>query len=72
MGGGSEIVLVMYLWGGGENKMNSGQGGGEVMYFVGFGGEVSDMFHWSFFSLKVIASGGLSPPPTPLYPSSIM
>ena len=31
----------------------------------------SDVFHWSFFSLKGIASGGLRPP-DPLYPSSIM
>ena len=52
--------------------MTYGQGG--VMYFVRYGGG-SDVFHWSFFSLKVIASmgGWLCPPdPPPLYPSSIM
>ena len=32
------------------------------MYFVRYGGG-SDRFHWSFFSLKVIASGGLPPDP---------
>ena len=26
----------------------------------------SDVFHWSFFSLKVIASGGLCPPDPPI------
>ena len=59
-GGGSEIFLVMY-WGV-ENKMTYGQGGGHVFRQV-LGG--SDVFHWSFFSLKVIASGGLRPQ-TPL------
>ena len=26
----------------------------------------SDVFHWSFFSFKVIASGGLCPPDPPI------
>ena len=45
----------MMYWGV-ENKMTMGRG---VMYFVRYGGGISDVFHWSFFSLKVIASGGL-------------
>ena len=34
--------------------------GGMVMYFARYwwGGGVRDVFHWSLFSLKVIASGG--------------
>ena len=60
-GGGLKIKWPM---GRGGSCISSGMGGG------------SDVFHWSFFSLKVIASGGRSsppPPPTaPLYPSSIM
>ena len=39
--------------------MTWGQGG--VMYFVRYLG-ASDVFRWSFISLKVIASGGQSPP----------
>ena len=35
------------------------------------GGGGSDVFRWSFISLKVIASGGQSPQ-TPLYPISIL
>ena len=54
--GVSEIFLVMY--GGGENKMTYGQGGGGSCISSGIGGGGSDVFHWSFFSLKVIASGG--------------
>ena len=50
--------------GGVENKKTYGQGGGHVFCQV-LGG--SDVFHWSFFSLKFIASGG-----RPLHPSSIM
>ena len=53
----------MMYWGGVENKVTYGQGG--VMYFVRYWGE-SDVFHWSFFSLKVIASGGRSPPDPPI------
>ena len=55
--GGSEIFLVMY-WGVGENKMTHGQGGRSCILSGG-----SDVFHWSFFSLKVIASGGAAPRP---------
>ena len=62
-GGGSEIFLVMYLGGGVENKLTYGQGGGHVFRQV-LGG--SDVFHWSFLSLKVIASGGLCPPDPPI------
>ena len=57
----------MMYWGGVENKMTYGQGGGHVfrqVLVVGGGG--SDVFHWSFFSLKVIASGGLCPPDPPI------
>ena len=35
------------------------------MYFIRYWG-VPDVFHWSFFSLKVIASGGLRPPDPPI------
>ena len=57
-GGGLEIFLVMYL----------GEGG--VFCQVLGGG--SDVFHWSFFSLKVIASGGgggAQPPRPPYIPA---
>ena len=43
--------------------MTYGQGGGHVFRQV-LGG--SDVFHWSFFSLKVVASGGHSPPDPPI------
>ena len=46
-------------------KLPMGRGG--VIYFVrywGVGGG-SDVFHWSFFSLKVIASAGRSLPEPP-------
>ena len=59
------MFLVMY-WGGGENKMTYRQGGGHVFRQV-LGG--SDVFHWSFFSLKVIAYGGLRPPDPPYIPA---
>ena len=52
--------------GGVENKMTYGQGGGHVFRQVLRG---SDVFHWSFFSLKVIASGGLRPPDPPYIPA---
>ena len=45
--------------------MTYGQGGGHVFRQV-CGGGGSDVFHWSFFSLKVIASGGLCPPDHPI------
>ena len=41
-----------------ENKMTYGRGGGHVFRQVLLGGGGSDVFHWSSFSLKVIASGG--------------
>ena len=43
--------------------MTYGQGGHVFRQVLGGGG--SDVFHWSFFSLKVLASGGLRPQ-TPL------
>ena len=49
--------------------MTYGQGGACISSGIREGG--SDVFHWSFFSLKVVASGGLHPP-DPLYHSSIM
>ena len=54
----------MMYWGV-ENKMTYGQGGGHVFRQV-LGGGGSDVFHWPFFSLKVIASGGLRPPDPPI------
>ena len=60
-GWGSEMFLVMYR--GIENEMIYGQG---VMYFVRYGGGGSLVFHWSFFSLKVIASVGLCPSDPPI------
>ena len=59
-GGGA----VIFRGGGVENKMTYGQGGGHVFRQVL--GRGSDVFHWSFFSLKVIASGGLHPPDPPI------
>ena len=44
--------------------MTHGQGGSCILSGIGGGG--SDVFHWSFFSLKVIASGGHSPPDPPI------
>ena len=44
--------------------MTYGQGGSCISSGIGGGG--SDVFHWSFFSLKVIASGGLRPPDPPI------
>ena len=41
-----------------------GRGGSCISSGMGGGG--SDVFHWSFFSLKVIASGGLQPPDPPI------
>ena len=38
-----------------------GQRGSCISSGIGGGGG-SDVFHWSFFSIKVIASGGLRPP----------
>ena len=65
---------VITSWGGGGVRCvplscissSIGGGGGQmcstVMYFVKYwGGGGSDVFHWSFFSLKVIASGPLYP-----------
>ena len=53
-GGVRNFFLVMYGVGGGENKMTYGQGGGGHVFHQVLG--MSDVFHWSFFSLKVIAS----------------
>ena len=52
---------MMYR-GWGENKMTCGQGGHVFRQVLGG----SDVFHWSFFSLKVIPSGGQSPPDPPI------
>ena len=68
-GGGRKFFW--WCTGGVENKMTYGQGG-HVFRQVLWGGGGSDVFHWSFFSLKFIASGGAAPPRPPLYPSSIM
>ena len=61
-GGGVGNVFGDVL-GEGENKMTYGQGGGGHVFRQVLVG--SDVFHWSFFSLKVIASGA-APPQTPL------
>ena len=66
-GGGS------YIQGGGGNFFGDVLGGGlKIKCPMGRGGHVfrqvlggSDVFHWSFFSLKVIVR-------PPLYPNSIM
>ena len=44
-----------------EKKMIYGQGGGSCISSGIVRGGVSDVFHWSFFSIKVIASGGRDP-----------
>ena len=49
----------MMYWGGVENIMTYGQGGSCISSGIGGGG--SDVFHWSLFSLKVIA-----PPDPPI------
>ena len=61
-------------WGGVGNFFGDVLGGLKIKWPVGRGGHVfrqvlggSDVFHWSFFSLKVIASGGRSPPDPPTY-----
>ena len=51
-GGGRRSETFYGLFGGVENKMPWGQG---VIYFVKYWGAGSDVFHWSLFSLKVIA-----------------
>ena len=69
--GGGGIFLVIYWGGGVEDKITYGQGVGSCISSGIGGGGGSDVFHWSFFSLKVIAYGGCNPQ-TRLYPSSIM
>ena len=65
-GGGVRIFFGDVL---GGLKIKWPMGRGVHVFRQVFGG--SDVFHWSFFSLKVIASGGAKPPQTPLYPSSM-
>ena len=61
-----------FFWwctGGLKIKLPMGRGGHVFCQVLGG----SDVFHWSFFSLKVIASGGGGrKTPPPLHPSSIM
>ena len=56
------------MYGGGEVENKMTYVGGGACISSGIGG--SDVFHWSFFSLKVIASGGgggrRSPPDPPI------
>ena len=63
--GGSEIFLVMYWGGGVKIKWPMGRGGHVFRQVLGG----SDVFHWSFFSLKVIASEGQRPPDPPYIPA---
>ena len=68
-GGGSECFLVMY-WGGGENKMTYGQGGGHVFRQV-LGGGVRCVPLVFLFIKSHSSWGAQTPVPPPLYPVSL-